>query len=285
MTTLRSTVNTVEIGPDQPFVVIGERINPTGKRKLANALQTGDWSYVEVEATRQVEAGAVVIDVNVGVPGIDEPRVLRQAVEVVMGVVDVPLCIDSADPEALEAALSVYQGKALVNSVTGEERILQKVLPVVKQHGAAVIGLCMNDEGIPDTVDGRVEIAERIRDAAAGYGIPDEDLLIDCLAMTVSADHLAASVTLQAIRRVSEQMGLNTVLGASNVSHGMPDRVGINQLFLGMAIACGLTSGIVDPTVREIARAVSIADLMMGRDEYAMRYIMQWRASQAAAEA
>lgn len=279
MTILSSQSKTVEIGRQQPTAIIGERINPTGKKKLAEALRSGNWDYVRQEALNQVAAGAVVLDVNCGVPGIDEPRVLREAVDVVMSTVDVPLCIDSADPDALEAALSVYKGKALVNSVTGEERILHKVLPVVKAHGAAVIGLCLDDNGISCNFMDRVAIARRIVDVAESYGIPKEDIIIDCLAMTVSADHTAAWTTLQAIRRVTRDLGVNTVLGASNVSHGMPDRVAINAIFLGMAIGAGLTSAIVDPTVPEVTKAIVTADLLAGRDEYAMRYIMHWRAT------
>ncbi|MHB1007287.1 MAG: dihydropteroate synthase [Chloroflexota bacterium] len=281
MTILTSPSKTLEIGQAQPTAIIGERINPTGKKKLAAALQAGDWDYIAREAVRQVEAGATAIDVNCGVPGIDEPRVLRQAVETVMGVVDVPLSIDSADPEALAAALSIYKGKALINSVTGEQRILDKVLPLVREYGAAVIGLCMDDSGIPTEVDERVAIASRIVEAAAKYGIPKEDIIIDCLAMTVSADHTAARTTLAAIRRVTNDLGVNTVLGASNISYGLPDRVGINSIFLGMAVGVGLSSAIVDPTVPEIPKALATADLLAGRDEYAMRYIMHYRATQA----
>ncbi|MHB1417738.1 MAG: dihydropteroate synthase [Chloroflexota bacterium] len=280
MTTISSESKTIEIGRGLPTAMIGERINPTGKKKLAAALQAGDFDYIAREAVRQVEAGATVIDVNAGVPGIDEPRVLRQAVETVMKVVDVPLSIDSSDPDALEAALSVYKGKALVNSVTGEERILAKVLPLVKKHGAAVIGLTMDDSGISCMVEDRLEIARRIVAAAERNGIPREDLLIDCLAMTVSADHTAAQTTLTAIRRVTEDLGVSTVLGASNVSYGLPDRVTINAIFLGMAIGAGLTSAIVDPTVPEIPKAIVTADMLAGRDEYGMRYIQHYRATQ-----
>lgn len=285
MTTISSDNKTVEIGLRLPTVIIGERINPTGKKRLAAALRAGDFDYVVSEAVRQVEAGAMVLDVNAGVPGIDEPRVLREAVLAVMGATDVPLCIDSSDPDALAAALSVYKGKALVNSVTGEERILAKVLPVVKQHGAAVIGLAMDDNGIPTDPDERVAIVRRILAAAAAHGIPREDLVIDCLAMTVGADSNAGYTTLRAIRAVSEDLGLCTVLGASNISFGLPDRVGINAIFLGMAIGAGLTSAIVDPTEPEIPKAIIAADLLAGRDEYAQRYISHYRAAQKKAQA
>ena len=280
MTILSRDSSTVALGPGLPTVIIGERINPTGKKKLAAALQAGDYAYAAREAVRQVEAGAHVIDVNVGVPGIDEPRVLRETVLAVMEAVDVPLSIDSADPEALEAALSVYKGKALVNSVTGEERILSKVLPLVREHGAAVIGLCMNDLGIPPDPAERLEIARKIIGEAERHGIPREDLVIDCLAMTVGADHTAAATTLRAIRKVSQEFGVSTTLGASNISHGLPDRVGINAIFLGMAIGAGLTSAIVDPTVPEVVKAITTADLLAGRDEWAMRYISYYRSQQ-----
>jgi 5-methyltetrahydrofolate--homocysteine methyltransferase len=280
MTTLSRENSTVGIGLGLPTVIIGERINPTGKKKLAAALQAGDYSYIAREAVRQVEAGAHVIDVNVGVPGIDEPRVLREAVLAVMAAVDVPLSIDSADPEALAAALSVYKGKALVNSVTGEERILSQVLPLVKKYDAAVIGLCMNDLGIPPNPEERLEIARKIINEAEKYGVPRENLLIDCLAMTVGADHTSAATTLGAIRKVSQEFGVSTCLGASNVSHGLPDRVGINAIFLGMAVGAGLTSAIVDPTVPEIVKAITTADLLAGKDEWAMRYIAYYRSQQ-----
>lgn len=280
MTTLSKDNCTVAIGQGLPTVIIGERINPTGKRKLAAALQAGDYDFIAREAVRQVEAGAHVIDVNVGLPGIDEPRVLREAVLAVMKAVDVPLSIDSADPEALAAALSVYKGKALVNSVTGEDRILSQVLPLVRQHGAAVIGLCLNDLGIPPNPEERLQIARKIITEAEKYGVPREDLLIDCLAMTVGADHTAAATTLGAIRRVSQEFGVSTCLGASNVSHGLPDRVGINAIFLGMAVGAGLTSAIVDPTVPEVVKAITTADLLAGKDEWATRYIAYYRSQQ-----
>ncbi|MCL5110092.1 MAG: dihydropteroate synthase [Chloroflexi bacterium] len=277
MTQLSREGKVVELGPGLPTVIIGERINPTGKKKLAAALQAGDYAYVQREAVRQVEAGAHVVDVNVGVPGIDEPRVLREAVLAVMDAVDVPLSIDSADPEALAAALSVYKGKALVNSVTGEDRILARVLPLVREYGAAVIGLCLNDLGIPPNPAERLEIARKIVGEAEKYGVPREDLLIDCLAMTVGADHTAAATTLGAIRQVTGEFGVSTCLGASNVSYGLPDRVGINAIFLGMAVGAGLTSAIVDPTVPEIPKAIITADLLAGKDEWAMRYIAYYR--------
>jgi 5-methyltetrahydrofolate--homocysteine methyltransferase len=277
MTQLSREGKVVEIGPGLPTVIIGERINPTGKKKLAAALQAGDYAYVQREAVRQVAAGAHVIDVNVGVPGIDEPRVLREAVLAVMDVVDVPLSIDSADPEALAAALAVYKGKALVNSVTGEERILAQVLPLVREHGAAVIGLCLNDLGIPPNPQERLDIARKIVAEAEKFGVPRADLLIDCLAMTVGADHTAAASTLGAIRQVTQELGVSTCLGASNVSHGLPDRVGINAIFLGMAVGAGLSSAIVDPTVPEIPKAIITADLLAGKDEWAMRYIAYYR--------
>lgn len=285
MATVSSPSKTVEIGPGLPTAIIGERINPTGKKKLAAAIQAGDWDYLAREAVRQVEAGATIIDVNVGVPGIDEPAAMREAVTAVMGAVDVPLSIDSSNPEALAAALSIYKGKALINSVTGEARVLEKVLPLVREYDATVIGLTMDDNGIPYDPDGRFEIARHIVAAAEAHGIPRENLLIDCLAMTVGADHTAGRTTLTAIRRVSEELGVATVLGASNISYGLPDRVSVNATFLGMAICAGLTAAIVDPTVPEITKAMITADLLAGKDEYAQRYIGHYRATQKQAEA
>ena len=285
MTTVSSPSKTVEIGAGQPTAIIGERINPTGKKKLAAAIQAGDFAYLAREAVRQVEAGAVIIDVNVGVPGIDEPDVMRRAVSEVMAAVDVPLSIDSSDPDALAAALGIYKGKALINSVTGEERILAKVLPLVKEYNTAVIGLTMDDSGISNDPDERVAIARRIVAAAEAHGIPRENLLIDCLAMTVGADHTAGHTTLAAIRRVTEDLGVSTVLGASNISYGLPDRISVNSIFLGMAIGAGLKAAIVDPTIFEIPKAMVTADLLAGKDEYAQRYIGHYRATQKQAEA
>jgi len=279
-TILKGASKIVVIGPDKPTVLIGERINPTGKKRLAAALVEGNLEVVRAEALAQVEVGADVLDVNVGAAGVDELVLLPEAVRLVMGSVDVPVCIDSANPEALRAALAVHQelapqGKPLINSVNGEEDRLQKVLPLVAEYGTAVIGLLMDDRGIPVTAHDRLAIARRIVGRAEALGVPREDILIDCLALTVGADSQAARVTLDTIRTVREELGVNMTLGASNVSFGLPAREIINWAFLGMAIQAGLNCPIVD--VDKVRPAVLAADLLLGRDEYAMRYIMDQR--------
>jgi methanogenic corrinoid protein MtbC1/uroporphyrinogen-III decarboxylase len=272
-TTVSSGTESVVIGPNRPLVVIGERINPTGRKALARALEGGDLKLVQSEAVRQVEAGAHILDVNVGVSGIDEPRMLKEAVRAIREVTDVPLCIDSALPKALEAGLEVYEGKALVNSVNGEEQKLREVLPLVKAHGAAVIGLTMDDEGIPRKAERRLEIARRIVERAEKEGILREDVIIDPLAMAISADDQAGFETLRAFALIRDELGVNQTLGLSNISFGLPDRTAINGLFLAMAVLNGLTCPIADPTVWEMRRAVLLSDLLMGKDELCMGYI------------
>lgn len=274
--TLRETV--VKIGPNQPAVLIGERINPTGKKSFANALLSGDFSVIEKEALNQIKMGAQVLDVNVGAAGIDEPATLRQAVKILMKIVDVPLCIDSNDPIALEAALDIYEGKALINSVTGEKAMLLKILPIVKKYGAAVIGLCMDDQGIPVNCEERIKIASKILEACDGYGIPKEDVIFDGLTMTVGTDFQAAVTTLKTVYSLTHELGVNTTLGASNVSFGLPDRRVINQTFVAMAIQNGLTALIIDPTVPDIRRSIRAADLLKGNDEWAKNYLQDYRA-------
>jgi 5-methyltetrahydrofolate--homocysteine methyltransferase len=276
-TTLSSSKQTVVIGPDRPLVIIGERINPTGRKKLAKALEDGNLKVVQEEAIKQVKEGAHVLDVNVGVSGIDEPKLLREALVAVREVTDVPLCIDSALPRALEEGLRAYEGKALVNSVNGEERKLKEVLPLVKQHGAAVIGLTMDDEGIPKEVQKRLEIARKIVEEALKVGIPREDVIIDPLAMAVSTDQGAALETLKALRLIRDQIGVNQTLGVSNISFGLPERPAINSLFLPLAVVNGLTCPIVDPTLWEMRRAVLIADLLLAKDPYCMKFISAFR--------
>jgi len=274
-TVLSSASRTVAIGRDRPTVIIGERINPTGKRRLAEGLLAGDMSPVAREALAQVEAGADVIDINVGAAGVDEVKTLPLAVRAAREAVDVPFSLDSANPEALRAALEVYLGKALVNSVSGEEGSLSRVLPLVKEYGAAVIGLPMDEGGIPSDPIKRLEIAERIVARAESCGISKQDVIIDCLALTVGADHRAALVSLEAVRLVAQELGVNQTLGASNVSFGLPDREVINAAFLAMAIANGVTCPILDAAK---ARPTILAvDLLLGRDEYAMRYIRHYR--------
>jgi 5-methyltetrahydrofolate--homocysteine methyltransferase len=276
-TILKSKKGTVIIGPDRPLVIIGERINPTGRKKLAKALEDGNLKLVQEEATKQVREGAHVLDVNVGVSGIDEPTLLKEAILAVREVTDVPLCIDSALPKALEAGLQVYEGKALVNSVNGEERKLKDVLPMVKQYGAAVIGLTMDDEGIPKDAQKRLQIARKIVEEAQKIGIPPEDVIIDPLAMAISTDHLTAIETLKALRMIRDELGLNQTMGASNISFGLPERHPINGVFLAMAAIHGVTCPILDPTVWEIRRSVLITDLLLGKDEYCMKFISVFR--------
>jgi 5-methyltetrahydrofolate--homocysteine methyltransferase len=276
-TTLKGRKETVVIGPDRPLVIIGERINPTGRKKLAKALEDGNLKLVQEEATKQVREGAHVLDVNVGVSGIDEPKLLKEAILAVREVTEVPLCIDSALPKALEAGLQVYEGKALVNSVNGEERKLKDVLPVVKQYGAAVIGLTMDDDGIPKDAQKRLQIARKIVEEAQKIGIPPEDVIIDPLAMAISTDHLTALETLKALRMIRDELGVNQTMGASNISFGLPERHAINGVFLAMAAIHGVTCPILDPTVWEIRRSVLITDLLLGKDEYCMNFISVYR--------
>ena len=272
-TTLTSRKQTVIIGPDRPLLIIGERINPTGRKNLAKALEARNLKRVQEEATKQVQEGAHVLDVNVGISGIDEPALLKEAIQAVREVTEVPLCIDSALPKALEAGLQVYEGKALVNSVNGEERKLKDVLPVVKQYGAAVIGLTMDDEGIPKDAHKRLQIARKIVEEAQKIGIPANDVVIDPLAMTIGTDQGAALETLKALRLIRDQIGVNQTLGVSNISFGLPERHPINGIFLALAALNGLTCPIIDPTVWEMRRAALITDLLLGKDEYCMKFI------------
>lgn len=285
-TVLRSATQEVIIGPQHRTVFIGERINPTGKKKLAAALVAGDLEMVRREASNQVAAGADVLDVNVGAAGVDEVDLLPQAVQTVMETVEAPVCIDTADGKALAAALALHkelapQGKPLINSVNGEEARLEEVLPLAAEYQAAVIGLCMGDEGIPPTPEDRLAVAKKIVTRAGEHGIPPEDILIDCLALTVGADTQAGLVTLEAMRLVREELGVNMTLGASNVSFGLPERGFINNIWLGMVVLQGVNAPIVD--VAKVKRAVLVADLMLGRDDYAMRYLKDYRARKKAA--
>lgn len=272
-TIITSDSKTVVIGPERPLVIIGERINPTGRKQLAQAIEKGDLKLVQTEALNQVGQGAHILDVNVGISGIDEPRMLKQAIYAIREVTDAPLCIDSAVPEALEAGLEAYEGKALVNSVNGETEKLNRVLPLVKAYGAAVIGLTMDDKGIPTEATKRLEIARLIVKRAEEEGIPREDVIIDPLAMAISADDQAGLETLKALRLIRDELGVNQTLGLSNISFGLPGRAAINSFFLAMAVLSGLTCPIADPTVWEIRRAGLLADLMLGKDEFCMNYL------------
>lgn len=281
-TVVRSKTKAVEISRDRPTVIIGERINPTGRKAVLAALQAGDFGMVRKDAIDQVAAGAAILDVNAGVPGADEPVLLRQVLSTVLEVTDVPLCIDTADPQALAAALAIYEGKALINSVNGEERSLEAVLPLAKEHGAAVIGLCMDDNGIPGSAEDRLVVAGKIIERAGKLGIPVEDVVIDPLALTMGADHTAGQLALETIRLIVAEFGVNITMGASNISFGMPDRKYINSTFIAMAIHAGLTCPITNPLVPEVGIAVLAADLSMGRDEWGMNWIQAYRKRQAA---
>jgi len=279
-TQVSSKAQTVEINRANPTVIIGERINPTGRKLMLKALQEGNFDMVRKDAERQVEAGAKILDVNAGVPGADEPALLKQVMATVMEVTDVPLRIDTADPEALEAALKSYEGKALVNSVNGEERSMESVLPLVKEYGAAVIGLCMDDDGIPATADARLKVAANIIERAGKLGIPPENIAIDPLALTMGSDHTAGLVAMQTIEKVIAEFGVNITMGASNISFGLPDRKYINATFIAMAIHAGLTCPITNPLEPEVSIAIKAADLSMGRDEYGMAWIKAFRERQ-----
>jgi len=275
VTTVSSAGREVQIARDRPTVLIGERINPTGRKRLAEALRAGELSLVAREVRAQVEAGADIVDINVGAAGVDEVRILPLAVQTALEAADVPLSLDTTNPAALKAALEMYPGKALVNSVNGEEGTLERVLPLVREHGAAVIGLTMDGEGIPADPLKRLKIAERIVERAEREGIPRQDVLIDCLALTVGANPQAAQVTLEAIRLVARELGVNQTLGVSNVSFGLPDREVINLAFLALALMNGVNCPIVD--VAKVRPTVLAVDLLLGRDRYARRYIEAWR--------
>ncbi|GAA3445206.1 dihydropteroate synthase [Planomonospora venezuelensis] len=278
-TVLRSRTREVVIGPDRPFCVIGERINPTGRTKFAEALRAGDLSQVVADVERQVAAGAHVLDVNAGVPLTDEAELLTAVVKLVQEHTDLPLCIDSSVVGALAAALAVYQGKALVNSVTGEDDRLAEILPLVKRYGAAVVALANDETGIPETAEQRLEITGKIvRVAVEEYGIPMEDIVIDPLAMTVGADTDAVNTTLETIRAIRDVYGLNMCLGASNVSFGLPDRHALGAAFLPMAAAAGLTGAIMNVLAPECVTAARAADLLLGNDPWGANWIAAYRA-------
>ena len=276
-TTLSLKDNTVIISPNHPFRIIGERINPTRRKKLAATMAERDFSIVQEEARKQVEAGAYILDVNAGIPGGDQPALLKGAVSAVMEVVDVPLCLDSANPEALKAALEIYPGKALINSTTVEDHMMDIILPLAKEHNAAVIGVITDDDGIPATPEDRLATARKLVYRAVEYSLPTEDIVIDCLAMTVGADHNAGKVTLDTIQLIQRELGININLGASNVSFGLPDRKAINIAFLALAISRGMTTAITDPTVPEISTMLLACDLLLGHDEYGMGWIKAFR--------
>lgn len=281
-TIVEGKVNNVTISRQSPTVVIGERINPTGKKKLAAALNENNLDYIVREAVWQVESGAHIIDINVGAPGIVEEELLPQAVKKVADEIDVPICIDSANPAALKAALEVCPGRPLINSTTGEEKSLEAVLPLAGKYQVPLIGLTIDEGGIPKDSDTRFSIAKKIVERAMDHGIKQEDILIDVLVMPVGAEYQSAKVTLDTASRVSEELGVNVVVGASNVSHGLPDRKILNSAFLAMGARCGITAYISDPTVVEMYKAILASDLLLGKDAWAANYIDFYRKEKAA---
>jgi 5-methyltetrahydrofolate--homocysteine methyltransferase len=272
-TEISSRTQTVIIGPDRPFTIIGERINPTGRKALAREMAAGNYDRVVSDAIAQVQAGAHMLDVNAGIPLADEPAIMATAVQLVQSVTDVPLSIDSSVVAALERGLEVYQGKALLNSVTGEEERLESVLPLVKKYGAAVIGISNDETGISEDPDVRFAVAKKIVERAQDYGIPKSDVLIDPLVMPVGALSGAGRAVFHLLRRLRDELGVNTVCGASNVSFGLPNRPPLNAAFLTMAIASGLTAAITNPIEPEIRQAILAADVMMGNDENCRTWI------------
>jgi 5-methyltetrahydrofolate--homocysteine methyltransferase len=285
-TVLRSASREVVIGPDRPFCVIGERINPTGRRLFQDQLRRGDLSRVETDVAQQLAGGAMVLDVNMGAPLADESALMVAAVTLIQKLTDVPLCLDSSIIEVLEAGLAAYQGKALVNSVTAEDERLEAILPLVARHGAAVIGLPNDEEAIPEDPRRRLELARKIVDVATGrYGIPPQDIVIDPLAMPIGADTSVVVRTLETIELVRAELGVNMTLGASNISFGMPDRGAIGAAFLPMAIHAGLTSAIMDARAPELIRAAQAADLLLDRDSWGASWIAAHRATRAREQA
>jgi len=265
------------MGFDQRFVIIGERINPTGRKILAEEMKNGDYSRVESDALAQVAAGAHMLDVNAGIPLADEPRILAEAIQLVQSITDVPLSIDSSIVEALEAGLAVYQGKALVNSVTGEDEVLERVLPLVAKHKAAVVAISNDETGISEDPDVRFAVAKKIVERAADYGIPYNDIVVDPLVMPIGAINTAGLQVMALVRRLREELKVNTTCGASNVSFGLPNRNGINSAFLTMAMGAGMTSAITSPMHPEVMQAVRGGDVMMGHDPNCAHWIRAYR--------
>ena len=283
-TTISSATREVHIGFDQPFVIIGERINPTGRKILAEEMKNGDYSRVEADALAQVEAGAHMLDVNAGIPLADEPRILAEAVQLVQSITDVPLSIDSSIVEALEAGLAVYQGKALVNSVTGEDEVLERVLPLVAKRKAAVVAISNDETGISEDPDVRFAVAKKIVERAADHGIAHNDVVVDPLVMPIGAINTAGVQVMALVRRLRDELKVNTTCGASNVSFGLPNRNGINSAFLTMAMGAGMTSAITSPLHAEVMQAVRGGDVMMGHDPDCTNWIRAYREPAAEGE-
>ncbi len=272
-TILSSKTKTVIIGPNRPFTIIGERINPTGRKLLAKEMAAGDFSRVEKDALAQVEAGAHILDVNAGIPLIDEPAVLAQTIQLVQSLTDLPICIDSSIIEALKRGLEVVEGKALVNSVTGENESMEAVLPLVKKHGAAVIAVSNDEDGVSQDPDVRFEVAKKIVERALDHGIAQEDVIVDPLIMPIGAVPQSGREFFRLLYRIREELGVNTTGGASNISFGLPNRHGINAHFISAAIANGMTSAITNPCEESVRMAIRAGDLLAGNDENCMNWI------------
>jgi 5-methyltetrahydrofolate--homocysteine methyltransferase len=281
-TVVQSASKTITIGHDQPFVIIGERINPTGRKKFQELLRAGDLSTIAVDVEAQVKGGADMLDVNMGVPLTDEPALLSKAIKMIQGITDLPICIDSSVIEALQAGLEAYEGKALVNSMTGEDDRMELILPLIKKHNAAIIALPNDEIGIPATAAERIVITEKIIRAVEKHGISLDNLVIDPLAMTVGADPEAVKITLETIHLIREKFGLNMTLGASNISFGLPNRHALNAAFLPAAMSHGLTCAVMDARTPAINEAVRAADLLLGMDPWGGNWISRFRAQEAA---
>jgi 5-methyltetrahydrofolate--homocysteine methyltransferase len=281
-TVVQSASKTVTIGHDQPFVIIGERINPTGRKKFQELLRAGDLSTIAVDVESQIKGGADMLDVNMGVPLTDEPALLSKAIKMIQGITDIPICIDSSVIEALQAGLEAYEGKALVNSMTGEDDRMELILPLIKKHNAAIIALPNDEIGIPATAAERIVITEKIIRAVEKHGISLDNLVIDPLAMTVGADPEAVKITLETIHLIREKFGLNMTLGASNISFGLPNRHALNAAFLPAAMSHGLTCAVMDARTPAINEAVRAADLLLGMDQWGANWITRFRAQEAA---
>lgn len=273
------------IGENRPFTIIGERINPTGRKILAEEMKSGDFSRVEADALAQVEAGAQMLDVNAGIPLADEPALLAKSIQLVQAITDVPISIDSSIIEALEAGLEVYQGKALVNSVTGEDEVLERVLPLVAKYGAAVVAISNDETGISEDPDVRFDVAKKIVERAADHGIPYSDVVIDPLVMPIGAMRTAGRQVFDILQRIRRELKCNTTCGASNISFGLPQRNGINGAFLSMAMSAGMTSSITNPIHEEVMRSIMAADVLMGHDKDCLSWIQKYREPSADAEA
>lgn len=277
VTIISSPSKEVRIGFDEPFVIIGERINPTGRKILAEEMKNGDYSRVQADALAQVEAGAQMLDVNAGIPLADEPRILAEVIQLVQSITNVPLCIDSSIIAALEAGLAVYQGRALVNSVTGEDESLERVLPLVAKYGASVVAISNDETGISQDINVRFNVAKKIVERAADHGISHDRIVVDPLVMPIGAINDSGRQVMALVRRLREELKVNTTCGASNVSFGLPNRNGINSAFLTMAIGAGMTSAITSPLHAEVMQAVLGADVMMGHDPNCASWIRKYR--------